>query len=340
MDHAKTITNIRARHAARAVLPVLDLGLGRQAHEDVSDLLEIMDAREKLAERAVGRALSAPAAPSEPASEDDRERLGRIVREEWRAWAREQPSPKPSWLVPWEGLSEPDREVDRRIGERLFAEGRRGGDVLAGARSATRLPPDVLQAALAAATTFIPEADLCGCDPVRLNAEGHHRRGSEGCCAGDVPADIDPEDMWRARKRECPGSDNGHRLAFLAGVDAGRRTASRVTPAPLTEAALASFAAVDWGTADDWADHMILARDSNGAKAIFALAAALRASRGDVHDAVRPEADPAVQAAIRGLERVAPAQHGGGAEMAVTTGEPAPAGDIFSPDDEGESFFR
>lgn len=62
----------------------------------------------------------------------DRERLGRIVREVWVEWAREQPSPKPSWLVPWEGLSEPDKEVDRRIGERLFAEGRRGGDVPAG----------------------------------------------------------------------------------------------------------------------------------------------------------------------------------------------------------------
>lgn len=33
------------------------------------------------------------------------------------AWAREQPNPKPSWLVPWEELSEPEREVDRRIGE-------------------------------------------------------------------------------------------------------------------------------------------------------------------------------------------------------------------------------
>lgn len=61
-----------------------------------------------------------------------RERLGRIVREVWVEWAREQPSPKASWLVPWEGLNEPDREVDRRIGERLFAEGRRAGDVPAG----------------------------------------------------------------------------------------------------------------------------------------------------------------------------------------------------------------
>ena len=53
----------------------------------------------------------------------DREHLGRIVREVWIAWAKEQPNPKPSWLVPWEGLSEPDKEVDRRIGKRLAMEG-------------------------------------------------------------------------------------------------------------------------------------------------------------------------------------------------------------------------
>lgn len=53
----------------------------------------------------------------------DREQLGQIVREVWIAWAKEQPAPKPSWLVPWESLSEPDKEVDRRIGERLFRVG-------------------------------------------------------------------------------------------------------------------------------------------------------------------------------------------------------------------------
>jgi hypothetical protein len=58
------------------------------------------------------------------AAEGDREALGRAVREEWMAWAQEQPSPKPSWLVPWDELAEPDREVDRRIGERLYGLGR------------------------------------------------------------------------------------------------------------------------------------------------------------------------------------------------------------------------
>lgn len=54
----------------------------------------------------------------------DDESLGRFVREIWIEWAQEQPNPKPSWLVPWEGLSEPDKEVDRRIGRALFRMGR------------------------------------------------------------------------------------------------------------------------------------------------------------------------------------------------------------------------
>jgi hypothetical protein len=59
--------------------------------------------------------------------EDDclRDDLGRIVREVWVSWAQEQPNPKASWLVPYDQLNEPDREVDRRIGERLFREGLR-----------------------------------------------------------------------------------------------------------------------------------------------------------------------------------------------------------------------
>lgn len=52
-----------------------------------------------------------------------REVLGRMVREIWIEWAKEQPIVKPSWLVPFDDLSEPDKEVDRRIGERLFGFG-------------------------------------------------------------------------------------------------------------------------------------------------------------------------------------------------------------------------
>lgn len=46
----------------------------------------------------------------------DRESLGRLVREVWVAWAREQPRPKAHHLDLWEQLDEGGREVDRRIG--------------------------------------------------------------------------------------------------------------------------------------------------------------------------------------------------------------------------------
>jgi hypothetical protein len=47
---------------------------------------------------------------------DIRETLGRIVRDAWVAWAKEQPEPKSGWLDPWDMLPEPIKEVDRRIG--------------------------------------------------------------------------------------------------------------------------------------------------------------------------------------------------------------------------------
>lgn len=53
-----------------------------------------------------------------------RESLGRLVRETWVAWAREQPDPKPSWLLPWEELDQGQREVDMRIGAALFERSR------------------------------------------------------------------------------------------------------------------------------------------------------------------------------------------------------------------------
>lgn len=47
----------------------------------------------------------------------DRDTLGRFVREAWVRWALTQPSPKPSWLVPYDELDELDKEADRQIGE-------------------------------------------------------------------------------------------------------------------------------------------------------------------------------------------------------------------------------
>lgn len=49
----------------------------------------------------------------------DRDTLGRMVREAWVRWAEMQPSPKPSWLVPYDELAEPDKEADRQIGEAI-----------------------------------------------------------------------------------------------------------------------------------------------------------------------------------------------------------------------------
>jgi hypothetical protein len=53
-----------------------------------------------------------------------REKLGMEVRKVWVDWAKTQTDPKTSWLKPWEELTEPEKEVDRLIGERLFQLGR------------------------------------------------------------------------------------------------------------------------------------------------------------------------------------------------------------------------
>lgn len=56
-------------------------------------------------------------------SADPREGVGRLVRQVWVEWAAKQPDPKPSWLIPWEGLDEGQKEVDMRIGAALFTAG-------------------------------------------------------------------------------------------------------------------------------------------------------------------------------------------------------------------------
>jgi hypothetical protein len=57
----------------------------------------------------------------------DVEALGRLVREVWVAWARDQPDAKPTWLVGWDDLPTRDQEVDRRIGLELWRAGFRDG---------------------------------------------------------------------------------------------------------------------------------------------------------------------------------------------------------------------
>lgn len=85
------------------------------------------------AERRIGeleKALNSQALPI------DRETLGRMVREAWIRWAQTQPAPKSSWLVPYDGLAEHDKEADRQIGEAVA----KWTLVHAGARAA--LTPD------------------------------------------------------------------------------------------------------------------------------------------------------------------------------------------------------
>ena len=81
---------------------------------------------------------------------NDTDDLGRLVREVWVSCAREHPDPKPSWLVPWEGLGEWDKGVDRRIGEAVAA-GERERIAAELDRLADDFPPDRRTAFRAAA---------------------------------------------------------------------------------------------------------------------------------------------------------------------------------------------
>lgn len=76
--------------------------------------------RRLLQERNSLRKAAQPVAPVAQVPEGfSRDFLGRAVREAWVRWAITQPNPKPSWLVPYDELSEPDKEADRQIGEAI-----------------------------------------------------------------------------------------------------------------------------------------------------------------------------------------------------------------------------
>jgi len=55
---------------------------------------------------------------------DPREPLGRLVREVWVEWAREQSDARPSWLAGWDDLDDGQREVDMRIGAAVASAAR------------------------------------------------------------------------------------------------------------------------------------------------------------------------------------------------------------------------
>lgn len=58
------------------------------------------------------------------AGDGSNDALGRLVRETWVEWAREQPAPKPSWLTGWDDLDAGQREADSRIGRTVVEIGR------------------------------------------------------------------------------------------------------------------------------------------------------------------------------------------------------------------------
>lgn len=110
-----------------------------------------------------------------------RDVLGRFVREAWVRWAEQQTDPKPSWLVPYDDLSEPDKEADRQIGEavaRWVLIGDSASRALVGdgwtvedvreQKLATVVAPDngsteeVLAAVLQCAEAWVPEARIMG----------------------------------------------------------------------------------------------------------------------------------------------------------------------------------
>ncbi|MEU8272654.1 hypothetical protein AB0B89_36600 [Sphaerisporangium sp. NPDC049002] len=55
------------------------------------------------------------------------ERLGEMVRDVWVEWAKRQPDPKESWLIPWAQLDSAQREVDVLIGRALYMAGYEDG---------------------------------------------------------------------------------------------------------------------------------------------------------------------------------------------------------------------
>lgn len=56
------------------------------------------------------------------------ERVAEQIRVAWCEWARTQPNPKPSWLVPWAELDEQSRDADRHLARYALALAERAAD--------------------------------------------------------------------------------------------------------------------------------------------------------------------------------------------------------------------
>jgi hypothetical protein len=117
-------TVVVIRQAADAIRALSSVPAGNAESRDavIEECARVADnhptCRGKTIAEAIRVLKSAPASRGEVMSRDD---LGRLVREAWVRWALTQPSPKPSWLVPYDELSEPDKEADRQIGAALRA---------------------------------------------------------------------------------------------------------------------------------------------------------------------------------------------------------------------------
>jgi hypothetical protein len=50
---------------------------------------------------------------------------GRVVGDALNRWGRRQPDPRPAWLVPWDDLTEQDKDADRTVGCAVAARAQR-----------------------------------------------------------------------------------------------------------------------------------------------------------------------------------------------------------------------
>jgi hypothetical protein len=113
------LSDERLREMQASLMP--PTGMAVISGKDLDDTRAVI--AELLARRGLAAGDAAPAT-SEPLDGNrplpfDRETLGQMVREAWVRWAHSQPNPKPSWLVPYSELAEPDKEADRQIGEAI-----------------------------------------------------------------------------------------------------------------------------------------------------------------------------------------------------------------------------
>ena len=114
--------------------------------------------------------------------------LGRVVREAWVKWAKMQPNPKPSWLVPFDELLPDDQEADRQIGiavsrwtiERMQKYPRPG----ASHEAAFKARVEALEEAAKVADNAVPHHTGCGLKIARairaLAAAAEASRAAEG----------------------------------------------------------------------------------------------------------------------------------------------------------------